>query len=175
MGQRISVKRNRPKPKPGQVSRSGCRAAPTSCSPAAHCEQHASYPARAERRASLSEKNSQLKARRPRIRRSLNRRLRQNRLGSKGGCSTTTGPGDQAMDGSIRLSPARNAGPLRRYRGALLLAEGWSSRGIGEAILGGRTMIRSSKRNFAAGGVARAGNGRTAVCRSSEDFAAGVK
>lgn len=68
------------------------------------------------------------------------------------------------MDGSIRLSSEERKTLLQTYRGAgiarralvlLLLAEGWSYRGIGEATFASPTMIRSVKRNFAAGGVAR--------------------
>lgn len=68
------------------------------------------------------------------------------------------------MDGSIRLSREERKALLRTYRGAniarralvlLLLAEGWSYRGIGAATFASPTMIASVKRNFAAGGVAR--------------------
>jgi len=68
------------------------------------------------------------------------------------------------MDGSIRLSSEERKTLLQTYRGAsiarralvlLLLAEGWSYRGIGVATFASPTMIRSVKRNFAAGGVAR--------------------
>jgi transposase len=68
------------------------------------------------------------------------------------------------MDGSIRLSSEERKTLLQAYRGAsiarralvlLLLADGWSYRGIGEAAFASPTMIRSVKRNFAAGGVAR--------------------
>jgi putative transposase len=68
------------------------------------------------------------------------------------------------MDGSIRLSAEERKTLLQAYRGAsiarralvlLLLAEGWSYRGIGVATFASPTMIRSVKRNFAAGGVGR--------------------
>ena len=68
------------------------------------------------------------------------------------------------MDGSIRLSDGERKTLLQAYRGAriarralvlLLLAEGWSYRSIGAAAFASPTMIRSVKKNFAAGGVAR--------------------
>ncbi len=68
------------------------------------------------------------------------------------------------MDGSIRLSAQERKTLLQAYRGAiiarralvlLLLAEGWSYRGIGSATLASPAMIAGVKRNFAVGGVAR--------------------
>jgi putative transposase len=68
------------------------------------------------------------------------------------------------MDGSIRFSDEERKTLLQAYRGAsiarralvlLLLADGWSYRGIGEAAFASPTMIRAVKKSFAAGGVAR--------------------
>jgi transposase len=67
------------------------------------------------------------------------------------------------MDGSIRLSAQERKTLLEVYRDAriarralvlLLLAEGWSYRGIGQAALASPTMIRAVKKDFTAGGVA---------------------
>jgi transposase len=68
------------------------------------------------------------------------------------------------MDGSIRLSARQRKTLLEVYRSAraarralvlLLLAEGWSYRGIGEATLASPTLVRAVKRDFASGGVDR--------------------
>jgi transposase len=66
------------------------------------------------------------------------------------------------MEGSIRLSAKERKTLLRTYRAAriarralivLLLAEGWSYRGIMDAALVSPTMIAAVKRDFFAGGV----------------------
>lgn len=68
------------------------------------------------------------------------------------------------MNASIRLSPDERKTLLQTYRAAhaarralvlLLVADGWSYRGIAQAAWASPTMIRSVKRKFAAGGVAR--------------------
>ena len=68
------------------------------------------------------------------------------------------------MDGSIRLSAEERKTLLQAYRLAssarralvlLLLAEGWSYRGIRRATFASPTMIRNVKRSFAEGGVVR--------------------
>lgn len=66
------------------------------------------------------------------------------------------------MDGSIRLSARERKTCLQTYRAArsarralvlLLLAEGWSYRGIAQVAWASPTMIRTVKRDFAASGV----------------------
>lgn len=68
------------------------------------------------------------------------------------------------MDGSIQLSAQQRKVLLKVYRGAnvsrralvlLLLADGWSYRGIGQAALASPTMVRAVKKDFAAGGLRR--------------------
>lgn len=68
------------------------------------------------------------------------------------------------MDGSIRLSAQQRKTLLKVYRSAsvprralvlVLLADGWSYRGIGQAAFASPTMVRAVKRDFTAGGVGR--------------------
>lgn len=68
------------------------------------------------------------------------------------------------MDGSIRLSVQERKALLKVYREArvsrralvlLLLADGWSYRGIGQAALASPSLVRAVKKEFVAGGVRR--------------------
>src|SRR5215472_4827173 len=69
------------------------------------------------------------------------------------------------MDGYLQLSPAERKTCLATYRAAraarralvlLLLAEGWSYRGIGAAAFASPTLVRAVKRDYTAGGLDRA-------------------
>jgi len=68
------------------------------------------------------------------------------------------------MDGYLQLSARERKTCLATYRAAraarralvlLLLAEGWSYRGIGAAALASPTLVRAVKRDYAAGGLDR--------------------